>query len=205
MFTFDSVIPRFNGAYYVYKSLVHLCLSVDLQAVVKWLNKPKDEVPLKPETFLALVETYVQKYGMRFFVLDAHGIWMTTLSVLFTFFLSLQSKDSNSNLIVEEIKLVANAEENEVVTTIQFNEANIVQKDVKIVEPKEKNAAAAVKSCKQPSIAQKDVKAVEPLEKNAAAAAKRVSLLSMGTRNLVSKASINGYKEAKFLCLGKNF
>ena len=35
------------------------------------------------------------------------------------FFLSLQSKDSNSNLIVEEIKSVANAEEKEVATTIQ--------------------------------------------------------------------------------------
>ena len=36
---------------------------MDLQAVVKWLNKPTDEVSLKPETFLAVAETYVQKNG----------------------------------------------------------------------------------------------------------------------------------------------
>ncbi|CAK9162223.1 unnamed protein product, partial [Ilex paraguariensis] len=138
------VIPRFNGAYYVYKSLVHLCLSVDLQAVVEWLNKPKDEVSLKPETFLAVAETYVQKNGT-----EALGKLIAN-----------KSKDSNSNLIVEEIKSVANAEEKEVVTTIQFNEPNIVQKDVKTVEPKGKNAAAAaaVKSTEKKAVAVVEVK-----------------------------------------------
>ncbi|CAK9152164.1 unnamed protein product, partial [Ilex paraguariensis] len=179
------VIPRFNGAYYVYKSLVHPCLSVDRQSVVKWLNKPKDEVSLKPETFLAVVETYVQKNGTE--ALEK--------------FMASKSKDSNSILIVEEIKSVANAEEKEVATIVQFNEPNIVQKDVKTVGPKEKNAAAAaaVKSCKEPNIAQKDVKVVEPPEQNAAAAAKRTEKKAVAAVEVEEMIEPIARKEDKFL------
>ncbi|CAK9150938.1 unnamed protein product [Ilex paraguariensis] len=152
------VIPRFDGAYYVYKSLVHLCLSVDRQSVVKWLNKPKDDVSLKPETFLAVAETYVQKNGTE------------ALEKL----IASKSKDSNSNLIVEEIKSAANAKEKEVATTIQ---------------------------CKQPNIVQKDVKAVEPPKQNAATAAKRVNLLSMGTRKLSFKGFYLGTRKLSFYVL----
>ncbi|CAK9165166.1 unnamed protein product [Ilex paraguariensis] len=186
------VIPRFDGAYYVYKSLVHLCLSVDRQSVVKWLNKPKDDVSLKPETFLAVAETYVQKNGTE------------ALEKL----IASKSKDSNSNLIVEEIKSAANAKEKEVATTIQKAIAAVEVEEMteptahnedKLQEPPEKNAAVATKWTKKKAVAVVEVKEMteptackedkllEPPEKNATVAAKLVSLLSIGSRKLSFK------------------
>lgn len=59
------VLHRFTGAYYAYKCLVRLFLSVNqLQRVqvINWLNKRK-ELSLERETFLEVAERYLNENG----------------------------------------------------------------------------------------------------------------------------------------------
>ncbi|KAJ4847911.1 hypothetical protein Tsubulata_011744 [Turnera subulata] len=56
------VAPNFDGSFYIYKHLVHPCLSLDRQVVIK-LFKKLGEDPLKKDKFLVEGERYVKENG----------------------------------------------------------------------------------------------------------------------------------------------
>ncbi|XP_059297059.1 HVA22-like protein a isoform X4 [Lycium ferocissimum] len=56
-------IRQFNDSCYLYQCLLYLCLSVNLQTVTDWFNKPMEDPSLKNETFLAVVERYLEENG----------------------------------------------------------------------------------------------------------------------------------------------
>ncbi|XP_055807560.1 uncharacterized protein LOC129876218 [Solanum dulcamara] len=83
------VIPKFNGACYLYEILIHpcflvkwhdsishfysscyvylrllcLCLSVNHRTVIDWFNKPMEDQSLKNDTFQAVIESYLEENG----------------------------------------------------------------------------------------------------------------------------------------------
>ncbi|KAL3326164.1 hypothetical protein AABB24_037063 [Solanum stoloniferum] len=56
-------ISQFNNSCYVYLRLLCLCLSVNLRTVANWFNKPMEDLSLKNETFLSVVERYLKENG----------------------------------------------------------------------------------------------------------------------------------------------
>ncbi|KAK4724232.1 hypothetical protein R3W88_027011 [Solanum pinnatisectum] len=56
-------ISQFNSSCYVYLRLLCLCLSVNLRTVANWFNKPMEDLSLKNETFLSVVERYLKENG----------------------------------------------------------------------------------------------------------------------------------------------
>ncbi|KAK6777843.1 hypothetical protein RDI58_024561 [Solanum bulbocastanum] len=56
-------ISQFNSSCYVYLRLLCLCLSVNLRTVADWFNKPMEDLSLKNETFLSMVERYLRENG----------------------------------------------------------------------------------------------------------------------------------------------
>uniref|UniRef100_A0A5B7BG56 Uncharacterized protein n=1 Tax=Davidia involucrata TaxID=16924 RepID=A0A5B7BG56_DAVIN len=136
------VLPHFNGAYHVYELLVSPCFSVSPQGVINKFNKPKEELSLKKEDFLAVAERYLKENGPE------------ALEKL----IAKESKGAKPNDDVEVIKAVANTEKKEVASAIEMDcrDTLAVGKGLK---------------CKEPNVAQEHIKPVELAEKNAAAAA----------------------------------
>ncbi|KAH0978297.1 hypothetical protein GBA52_028016 [Prunus armeniaca] len=62
MIVFWLLIPQYGGAFYVYNHLIRPCLSMDLQIVINWFNKPKKS-SFDRDNFLAEVERYVKENG----------------------------------------------------------------------------------------------------------------------------------------------
>lgn len=56
-------ITQFNTSCYVCLRLLCLCLSVNLQTVTDWFNKPMEDQSLNNESFLAVVERYLEENG----------------------------------------------------------------------------------------------------------------------------------------------
>ncbi|XP_062018895.1 uncharacterized protein LOC133735504 isoform X2 [Rosa rugosa] len=61
LIVFFLVMPRFDGALYVYQHLIRPCLSMDPQIVISLFNKQKES--LVRDNFLSEVERYVKETG----------------------------------------------------------------------------------------------------------------------------------------------
>ncbi|XP_022725271.1 uncharacterized protein LOC111281825 isoform X2 [Durio zibethinus] len=55
------MIPRFDGAFYVYNHFIHPCLYIDMQTIINWFKKQQEFV-LK-DNFLAEADRYVKAHG----------------------------------------------------------------------------------------------------------------------------------------------
>ncbi|PSS02587.1 HVA22-like protein [Actinidia chinensis var. chinensis] len=155
------VVPHFNGACYVYESLLRPCLSVNPRVVIKYLIKPKESPSLSAESFLAVAERYVKENGSE------------ALEKL----IDSKSKHTKPNTDVEEMKAVTNTEKKETAAVIQFKPKvpNIAKENVKYGEIKEENPAATTEwvNCVDSNLTQiekKTVGAGEIKEKTVAAA-----------------------------------
>ncbi|KAL6964207.1 hypothetical protein U1Q18_035264 [Sarracenia purpurea var. burkii] len=116
------VLPHFNGASQIYDCLIRPWLYVNLQIVIKQFIKPKENLSLNGENFLALAERYVKENGSE------------ALEKL----LDGKFKHTNPNIDVEEVeevKAVTNTREKEPATTIQdkFVESILAQTEKKTV------------------------------------------------------------------------
>ncbi|KAL7206099.1 hypothetical protein ACSBR2_018916 [Camellia fascicularis] len=154
-------IPNFNGACYVYECLIHSCLFVNLQGVIKLFVKHKDDLPLNAESFLAVAERYVKENGSE------------ELEKLID-----RSRHTTPNIDKEEVKVVTNTEEKETATAIQtFKEPNVAKEDAKAVDPKEKILSDSTHWSKfeEPYVANENAKAGELNEKNPTAATEQVN------------------------------
>ncbi|KAF5943673.1 hypothetical protein HYC85_017750 [Camellia sinensis] len=154
-------IPNFKGACYVYECLIHSCLSVNLQGVIKRFVKHKDDLPLNAESFLAVAERYVKENGSE------------ELEKLID-----RSRHKTPNIDEEDVKAVTNTEEKETATAIQtFEEPNVTKEDAKAVDPKEKILSDSTHWSKfeEPYVANENAKAGELNEKNPTAATEQVN------------------------------
>ncbi|XP_022896906.1 uncharacterized protein LOC111410679 [Olea europaea var. sylvestris] len=61
------VMPRFDGACYVYQRLVNTCSNVNLRALVSRLCRPNEDQSLTTETLVAVTERYVKENGLEAF------------------------------------------------------------------------------------------------------------------------------------------
>ncbi|XP_058190872.1 uncharacterized protein LOC131308070 isoform X2 [Rhododendron vialii] len=152
------VLPDFNGASYVYECLLRPCLSVDLQAAIKYFIKPKEDKSLDAESFLAVVDRYVQENGSE------------ALEKL----LDQKSKHTKPDVGVEEIKAMTNTEERDTTAAIQskHEEPNAGKVDARAVELPEKCPVAAIKlsKLKEPHVAKENATAGELKDENRAVA-----------------------------------
>ncbi|XP_028081169.1 uncharacterized abhydrolase domain-containing protein DDB_G0269086-like isoform X13 [Camellia sinensis] len=154
-------IPNFKGACYVYECLIHSCLSVNLQGVIKRFVKHKDDLPLNAESFLAVAERYVKENRSE------------ELEKLID-----RSRHTTPNIDEEDVKAVTNTEEKETATAIQtFEEPNVAKEDAKAVDPKEKILSDSThwSRFEEPYVANENAKAGELNEKNPTAATEQVS------------------------------
>ncbi|CAL5379403.1 unnamed protein product [Camellia sinensis] len=154
-------IPNFKGACYVYECLIHSCLSVNLQGVIKRFVKHKDDLPLNAESFLAVAERYVKENGSE--ELEK---------------LTDRSRHTTPNIDEEDVKAVTNTEEKETATAIQtFEEPNVAKEDAKAVDPKEKILSDSThwSRFEEPYVANENAKAGELNEKNPTAATEQVN------------------------------
>lgn len=55
------MIPRFDGALYVYDNFVHPCLYVDMQTIINWFRKQQEF--FLNDNFLAEADKYVKANG----------------------------------------------------------------------------------------------------------------------------------------------
>ncbi|XP_028081166.1 uncharacterized abhydrolase domain-containing protein DDB_G0269086-like isoform X10 [Camellia sinensis] len=154
-------IPNFKGACYVYECLIHSCLSVNLQGVIKRFVKHKDDLPLNAESFLAVAERYVKENRSE------------ELEKLID-----RSRHTTPNIDEEDVKAVTNTEEKETATAIQtFEEPNVAKEDAKAVDPKEKILSDSThwSRFEEPYVANENAKAGELNEKNPTAATEQVN------------------------------
>ncbi|KAF7126711.1 hypothetical protein RHSIM_Rhsim11G0141100 [Rhododendron simsii] len=123
------VLPDFNLASYVYECLLCPCLSVDLQAAIKYFIKPKEDKSLDAESFLAVVDRYVQENGSE------------ALEKL----LDRKSKHTKPDIGVEEIKAMTNTEERDTTAAIQskLKEPHVAKENASAGELKDENRAVA--------------------------------------------------------------
>ncbi|KAL6964206.1 hypothetical protein U1Q18_035266 [Sarracenia purpurea var. burkii] len=151
------VLPHFNGASQIYDCLIRPWLYVNLQNVIKQLIKPKENLSLNGENFLAVAEWYVKENGSE------------ALEKL----LDRKSKHTNPNIDVEEVeevKAVTNTREKEPATAIQsqFKEPKVAKEDTEAVEQREVDTTAAIKRSKleETNCAKENAKSRELKEKN---------------------------------------
>ncbi|XP_015892226.3 uncharacterized protein LOC107426540 isoform X1 [Ziziphus jujuba] len=128
------VVPYFDGAFYVYKNLIHPCLSMDLQNVINWFNKRMESLYAK-DNFLTEMEKYINENGPE----------------------ALEKIIARKNLDVKDIK-AAPSTENKEVEQLNSERPTVTQKDIRPVEVLEKNE---VKAPKQDSGVQRNVTRVE--------------------------------------------
>ncbi|KAF3684379.1 hypothetical protein FXO38_00319 [Capsicum annuum] len=128
-------ISQFNSSCYVYLRLLCLCLSVNLQTVTDWFNKPMEDPSLKNETFLAVAERHLAENGS-----DA-------LEKL----IANKSKDFRSNHHTEEIKPTDTSDEAGRLTLNQTEcvVSGPVWEDITVMEHMAKHEAAESKQVKR--------------------------------------------------------
>ncbi|KAI8532425.1 hypothetical protein RHMOL_Rhmol11G0213400 [Rhododendron molle] len=152
------VLPDFNGASYVYECLLRPCLSVDPQAAIKYFIKPKEDKSLDADSFLAVVNRYVQENGSE------------ALEKL----LDRKSKHTKPDIGVEETKAMTNTEERDTTAAIQskHDEPNAGKVDARAEELPEKCPVAAIKlsKLKEPHVAKENATARELKDENRAVA-----------------------------------
>ncbi|XP_006359780.1 uncharacterized protein [Solanum tuberosum] len=186
------VIPRFNGACYLYEVLVRpcllvkwhdsisqlnsscyvylrlscLCLSVNLQTVADWFNKPMEDQSLKNETFLSVVEGYLEENGSD--ALEKH--------------IANKYKDYSLKHHAEEIKPTDTSDEAGRITPnqTQCEGGGPVWEDITVMEHMAKHEAAEpkqVKSLKEnPIIIEKKTKGLQVRELVVPADAEEIKL-----------------------------
>ncbi|KAM3375609.1 putative protein isoform X1 [Capsicum galapagoense] len=128
-------ISQFNSSCYVYLRLLCLCLSVNLQTVTDWFNKPMEDPSLKNETFLVVAERHLAENGS-----DA-------LEKL----IANKSKDFRSNHHTEEIKPTDTSDEAGRLTLNQTEcvVSGPVWEDITVMEHMAKHEAAESKQVKR--------------------------------------------------------
>ncbi|PHT45418.1 hypothetical protein CQW23_14576 [Capsicum baccatum] len=128
-------ISQFNSSCYVYLRLLCLCLSVNLQTLTDWFNKPMEDPSLKNETFLAVAERHLAENGS-----DA-------LEKL----IGNKSKDYRSNHHTEEIKPTDTSDEAGRLTLNQTEcvGSGPVWEDITVMEHMAKHEAAESKQVKR--------------------------------------------------------
>ncbi|KAL6964203.1 hypothetical protein U1Q18_035261 [Sarracenia purpurea var. burkii] len=141
------VLPHFNGASQIYDCLIRPWLYVNLQIVIKQFIKPKENLSLNGENFLAVAERYVKENG----------------SEALENFLDGKFKHTNPNIDVEEVeevKAVTNTREKEPATTIQsrFKEPKVAKEDT--------TAATKRSKLEQTNCAKENAKSRKLKEKN---------------------------------------
>ncbi|WMV51612.1 hypothetical protein MTR67_044997 [Solanum verrucosum] len=147
-------ISQFNSSCYVYLRLSCLCLSVNLRTVAHWFNKPMEDQSLKNETFLSVVEGYLKENGSD--ALEKH--------------IANKYKDYSSKHHAEEIKPTDTSDEAGRITPnqTQCEGSGPVWEDITVMEHMAKHEAAEpkqVKSLKEnPIIIEKKTKGLQVRE-----------------------------------------
>ncbi|XP_017971063.1 PREDICTED: uncharacterized protein LOC18608185 isoform X1 [Theobroma cacao] len=138
------MIPRFDGALYVYDNFVHPCLYVDMQTVINWFRKQQEF--FLNDNFLAEADKYVKANGPE------------ALEKL----IPTESKDREPSMLQKEIKPVRVTQEKETaaVNLSKDREPSTLQKEIKPVRVAEVKETAAVNLIPEtePSAAQTQVK-----------------------------------------------
>ncbi|XP_052192926.1 HVA22-like protein h [Diospyros lotus] len=148
------VLPRFNGACYVYEHLIHQWLSINPQELVKLIVRPKKSTSLDAERLLSMAEKFVKENGRE------------ALEKL----IAGKPEHRNPDGDMEEIKAVTNTEEKGTAAAM-LKAPNAVKGNAKAVELTAKNSDAATDRSppKVPNVAKENAKAVELKEKDLAA------------------------------------
>ncbi|XP_052192930.1 uncharacterized protein LOC127801664 isoform X4 [Diospyros lotus] len=148
------VLPRFNGACYVYEHLIRQWLSVNPEGLVNLIVKPQKSTSLDAERFLSMAEKYVKESGCE------------ALEKL----IAGKHEHRNPDVDMEEIKAVTNTEEKGTAASM-LKVPNAVKGNTKAVELTAKNYDAATERSppKVPYAAKENAKAVELKEKDLAA------------------------------------
>ncbi|EOX98635.1 HVA22 A, putative isoform 3 [Theobroma cacao] len=111
------MIPRFDGALYVYDNFVHPCLYVDMQTIINWFRKQQEF--FLNDNFLAEADKYVKANGPE------------ALEKL----IPTESKDREPSTLQKEIKpvRVAEVKETAAVNLIPETEPSAAQTQVKML------------------------------------------------------------------------
>ncbi|CAI9770027.1 unnamed protein product [Fraxinus pennsylvanica] len=121
------VVPRFDGACYVYQRLVNPCSSVNLRALVSQLCRPNEEQSLTTETLVAVTERYIKENG----------------SEAFENLMKSKLKCIEPDNVQKDIEQLESRDKIDADTTEQpkCKEPEVAQKDINALEPTEKIAS----------------------------------------------------------------
>ncbi|KAJ9705510.1 hypothetical protein PVL29_003515 [Vitis rotundifolia] len=149
------VMPHFDGSYYVYKHLVHPCLSMP-QVIVNWLFNESKKLSPRRENFLVAADQYIKENGAE------------ALEKL----LASKLKSTKPNVEVKEIKEPVALEKK--VEQWQCEELNVAQKEIQVVEVTEIKNGNGAKRCEGPNVAKEEIKVTKVAQRTFGATAKWV-------------------------------
>ncbi|KAI3445806.1 hypothetical protein Pfo_002471 [Paulownia fortunei] len=131
--TFWLVMPQFDGACHAYQSLIRPYLVVNLQTVINGFYEPKEEQPLKKETFLGAAEKYIKENGSE------------ALEKLIASQCERKEPDNSKR----DTQVLEPNEKNAAAKSEQLKEPGVAQKNNDMLEATDKSAATEAKQLSQ--------------------------------------------------------